>query len=153
MFGAAGSLESYGLTVDALENRQFADAVDFLPLAVAELHPAVVVIHLGTNGTIDAHDLNFVMTALGDVPTVVVLTDYIQRPWQATNNDLLEVLPASHPNVVVLDWAALAPACPGDCCATDGFHLTPDGADFYASLIAHVLATQLAIDALADEHP
>jgi hypothetical protein len=39
----------------------------------------------------------------------------------------------------VLDWEALAPACPGRCFYDDGIHLTQSGQDFYAGIIGRLL--------------
>lgn len=106
------------------------------------------VIALGSNGTINEADIQSTMGSLADVPRVVVLTIAIDRPWVEDNNDLLRALPVTYPNVIVLDWAELAPAChdwatangrQGNCFASDGFHLSEDGADYYAALIANVL--------------
>lgn len=45
---------------------------------------------------------------------------------------------AANENVHVLDWAGLAGRCPGDCFEADGFHLTPEGRDYYTMRVAEV---------------
>jgi hypothetical protein len=79
------------------------------------------------------------MTILADVPVVVVLTGKADRPWIAGNNALLRALPATRPNVTVLDWEALSAGCPGSCFYEDGIHLTQSGQDYYAGLVKRLL--------------
>jgi len=99
----------------------------------------VVVVHLGTNGTIDANDMTRMMEALAGVPQVLLLTIDVDREWTAGNNALVYDAVNTYPNVFLLDWAGNAPACPGDCFASDGFHLRADGQKYYAALIVGVL--------------
>ena len=47
------------------------------------------------------------MAVLADVPVVVVLTSKAEREWVAGNNEKVRALPATHPNVTVLDWEVL----------------------------------------------
>ena len=56
------------------------------------------------------------------------------------NNDLLRALPATYPNVRLVDWADAAAACPGNCFYDDGIHLRPDGRTYFAQLITAALA-------------
>ena len=140
MLGAAGELTSRGYVVDAAESRQFSDG-----LAVVEQLDAtgrlgdVVVVHLGTNGNIEADDLTAMMNALADVPQVLLLTIGVDRAWTEENNALIFNAASSYQNVSVLYWADLAASCPGDCFQSDGFHLRPDGRAYYAALIEGAL--------------
>ena len=47
-------------------------------------------------------------------------------------------MPATWPNVKVVDWEALAASCPGQCFYDDGIHLPPDGRNYYAQQIVAV---------------
>ncbi|HSP28921.1 MAG TPA: acyltransferase family protein, partial [Ilumatobacteraceae bacterium] len=140
MLGAAEELTSRGYVVDAAESRQFSDG-----LAVVEQLDAtgrlgdVVVVHLGTNGNIEADDLTAMMNALADVPQVLLLTIDVDRAWTEENNALIFNAASSYQNVSVLYWADLAASCPGDCFQSDGFHLRPDGRAYYAALIEGAL--------------
>ena len=140
MQGAAPSLVEQGFVVDAVESRQFANGAD----AIATLNDQgrlgdVVVIQLGTNGTIDETDMTRMMEALAGVPQVLLLTIDVDREWTAGNNALIYDAVNTYPNVSLLDWAGNASACPGDCFASDGFHLRTDGQKYYAALIAGAL--------------
>jgi len=136
MLGAAGQLRESGLIIDAVESRQFSDGTDtVVALADQGRLGEVVVVHLGTNGTIGTGNMTRMMEALADVPQVLLLTVDVEREWTAENNALIFDTANSYENVSLLDWAGLADSCPGDCFASDGFHLRPDGQVYYAALI------------------
>jgi hypothetical protein len=69
---------------------------------------------------------------------VVLVTTKADRDYVARNNDRLRAMPATYPNVKVVDWANLAATCPGNCFYDDGIHLRPDGRRFYAQQIVAV---------------
>ena len=84
------------------------------------------------------------MTQLADVRTVVFVTvraDLTVQPnlgFIVADNDLVRALPATYPNVTVLDWATIANACAA-CFYDDGFHLRPDGQEAYTKAITDAL--------------
>jgi peptidoglycan/LPS O-acetylase OafA/YrhL len=137
MRGAASPLRAAGFTVDAVESRQFGDYLDTLrSLKASGQVPEVVVVHLGTNGNINEDDAREFFELLADVPRIVVLRNWVDRPWAAGNNELINTLQGEFENVTVGWWDTLAPECPGDCyAAIDGYHLSADGADYYTALI------------------
>jgi peptidoglycan/LPS O-acetylase OafA/YrhL len=138
MRGAASPLKAAGFTVDAVESRQFGDYLPQLQAIVTSGQlPEVVVVHLGTNGNINEDDAREFFTLLKDVPKVIVLTVWVNKEWTEPNNELILSLPADFPNVQVGYWADMASHCVGNCyAASDGYHLSADGADYYAALIA-----------------
>jgi hypothetical protein len=137
MAGAASPLKAAGFTVDAQESRQFGDYLPQLQaLKASGQTPEVVVVHLGTNGNIDEDDAREFFQLLTDVPRVVVLRNWVDRSWTEANNELINTIDAEFDNVTAGWWDTLAPECPGDCyAASDGFHLSADGADYYTALI------------------
>ncbi len=140
MLGAAGELANRGFVVDAVESRQFSDG----RAVIEQLNAAgrlgdVVVVHLGTNGDINADDLTAMMEALSGVPQVLLLTIDVDRSWTEGNNALIFDAASTFDNVSVLYWADLDESCPGDCFQSDGFHLRPDGQEYYAALIEGAL--------------
>lgn len=136
MLGAAGTLVQSGFVVDAVESRQLRDGVEVIEsLQQQGRLGQIVVVHLGSNGTIDESAITKLMDSLADVSQVVLLTSDMPREWTAGNNSLIYDAANDYPNVMVLDWAGLKDACPGDCFASDGFHLRPDGQRYYAVLI------------------
>lgn len=139
MLGAAFELSARGIVVDAQIDRQVGDVVPTVrELRDQDLLGAAVIVHLGTNGPISSGALDELMDLLDEVQHVLVLTVGGDEPWIDPNNELLRGL-GERSNVIVVDWAALAPTCPGDCLTGDGIHLRPDGRRFYATAIGDVL--------------
>jgi peptidoglycan/LPS O-acetylase OafA/YrhL len=140
MLGAATQLAEMGFVIDAVESRQFSNGTD----TIATLNEQgrlgdVVVVHLGTNGTIGQSDMTRMMDSLAGVPQVLLLTIDVDREWTAGNNAAIYDAVNTYPNVALLDWAGLSDACPGDCFASDGYHLRSDGKTYYTDLIAGAL--------------
>ncbi len=136
MLGAARQLTDSGFAVDAVESRQFSDGVATIQQLKEQGRLGdVVVIHLGTNGDIGPQDMATMMDTLADVDQVLLVTVDVDRAWTASNNGLIYDAVNTHPNVSLLDWAGNNDACPGDCFASDGFHLRPDGQAYYTALI------------------
>ena len=140
MLGAAEELGALGFIVDAQVSRQMKTYLpDMQAIKDNGLLGSVVVVHLGTNGSFSDDTLAQMMAILADVPVVVVLTSKADREWVAGNNEKVRGLPATHPNVTVLDWEVLGPQCAGDCFYDDGIHLNQQGQNYYTSLIDQVL--------------
>ncbi|HEY5873981.1 MAG TPA: acyltransferase family protein [Ilumatobacteraceae bacterium] len=140
MLGAAEELGALGFIVDAQVSRQMKTYLpDMQTIKDNGLLGSAVVVHLGTNGSFSDDTLAQMMAILADVPVVVVLTSKADREWVAGNNAKVRALPASHPNVTVLDWEVLGPQCAGDCFYDDGIHLNQEGQNYYTSLISRLL--------------
>lgn len=140
MLGAASRLTEEGFTVDAAKNRQVIDALQIFNYYKAKGTLADnVVIHLGTNGTTRATTYEAILAPLANVPRVIVLTLKVPgREYQKLNNDIIRALPATHPNVTILDWHAEAKAHP-EWFGSDGTHLNSAGRDGYVTLIKQAL--------------
>ncbi len=141
MLGAAEELQARGFQVDALQSRQMMAFVPTMQtLKDNGTFGSVVVIHLGTNGGFSQETLDAMLATVADVPVVLLMTGKADRGWIADNNAKLRAVPATHPNVTVLDWEALSASCEGRCFYDDGIHLTQSGQNFYADVIGKVLA-------------
>ena len=141
MLGAAQQLTDRGIVVSAEESRQISDTVPYMEqMGAAGQFGDAVVVHLGTNGPPSDEMLDAFLTPLADVPEVVLLTTYVDRSWTAETNLRLHAAAARFPNVEILDWATLAAQCPGECFWDDGYHLRPDGREYYVDLIVAALA-------------
>jgi peptidoglycan/LPS O-acetylase OafA/YrhL len=140
MLGAAEELQARGFQVDALVSRQMKD---FVPTMAAlrdnGTFGSVVVIHLGTNGGFSQETLDQMLATVAEVPVVLLLTGKADRGWIADNNAKLRAVPATHPNVTVVDWEVISPGCEGRCFYDDGIHLTQSGQNFYADMVGRVL--------------
>ncbi len=139
MLGAVSQLQAGGFQVDATENRQGSD----LATVLAERRAAgnlssVVVIQIGTNGTVSDDTFAAIMASLPpeSTPTVVFLT--VRAPgvsWIDDNNTKIRALPATYPNVTVADWATISESV--ELCK-DGTHIACNGsapAQTYANMI------------------
>ena len=100
-----------------------------------------IVIQLGTNGTVTQAQYDAVLAEVADVPRVVMMTVKAPKPWIDGNNEIIRSLPATHPNVVVLDWQTRAAEVSDHLSNVDGgVHLSDDTAkQFYRDIILEAL--------------
>ena len=140
MLGSAKKLAAQGITVDASNNRQVLDSLQIFNYykSVNELG-STVVIHLGTNGITKAATFERILKPLADVPRVIILNMRIPgRASEKINNKIINNLPATHPNVTVLDWYTLSKPHP-EWFSSDGIHPSAVGQDNYVALILQAL--------------
>ena len=136
MLGSAKKLAAQGITVDATKNRQVGDSLQIFNYykSVNELGNTVV-IHLGTNGITKAATFERILKPLADVPRVIILTMRVpRRASEKINNKIINNLPATHPNVTILDWYTLSKPHP-EWFNSDGIHPNAIGQDNYVALI------------------
>ena len=95
----------------------------------------VVIIHLGTNGTFTGAQFDEIMGILAGVERVVWVNLRVPRDWEAPDNNAIAEGVDRYPNAVLVDWFSTANAHP-EFFYDDEIHLRPDGADFYAQMIA-----------------
>lgn len=134
MLSAVQALGARGIEVHASEAVQAAGIGEQLELLRdTDRLGDVVIVQVGTNGTVTDADLDRIMAALTEVERVVVLTVHADRSWIAPNNELIRALPSRYPNVTIADWDQLAVAEPG-ILASDGIHV--EDRDAYADAIA-----------------
>ncbi|RIK15600.1 MAG: hypothetical protein DCC52_18525 [Chloroflexi bacterium] len=146
MLGASNYLRKSvnAILVDAKLGRQVSTAIRLLQAYKdADRLPAVVIVHLGNNGTFTTKQFQEMMNILADTPRVVFLTDKAPRKWQDANNDTLTQGAKMFSNVQVIDWNGASAAHP-EWFWKDGIHLRPEGAQFYANLITAALEQPLA---------
>jgi Sortase domain len=101
----------------------------------------VVVIHTGTNGTIDKDAYDRVLRLLADRSRVVLVTVKASRSWTQADNTMIRRLAAKYAdgNVRLADWQKLSASHPS-WFYTDGIHVKPPGAKQYAKLIREALS-------------
>jgi peptidoglycan/LPS O-acetylase OafA/YrhL len=139
MLGAQGSLRwllGDRLQLDANVSRHFTEGLD----VVRRLHAAgqlgdVVVIHLGTNGTVPEDQLNEMLQLLSGVRRVVVVNAKVDRPWEGPGNEAIAAAVPRFPNALLFDWHAVASEHP-EFLVQDGVHLSTAGQQHYALVIA-----------------
>ena len=128
-----GVLSACG-AVDATVSRQASEGV-----AAVQAHapyPGAVVIHLGTNGTVNPGDLDAMLGALQSVPTVVLVTVQLNglRSWEDQANGAVVAAADRWPNARLADWKAASNGHP-EYFREDGYHPSLEGAQAYATVI------------------
>ena len=142
MLGAKPVLEARGIRTIAEVSKGPDWELEQLNLAKTRYHITLgVVIQLGTNGTVTREQYDAILKELTDVPRVVMLTVKAPKPWIDGNNEIIRSLPATYPNVVVLDWQARAEEISSHLSGSDGrVHLSDDAAKtFYRDIILQAL--------------
>ena len=142
MLGAKPMLDARGILTIAEVSKGPTWELEQLQLAKAKYHiTRGVVIQLGTNGMVTREQYDALLDELSDVPRVVVLTVKGPKPWIPGNNEIIRSLPATHPNVVVLDWEARSAEVADHLSSSDGgIHLADDTAKaFFRDVIVQSL--------------
>ena len=84
----------------------------------------IVIVQVGTNGTVKQSELDAIMAELPPEQTVaaIFLTVHADRSWIAGNNELIRALPSRYGNVKVVDWDQIATENPA-ILTSDGIHV------------------------------
>jgi len=141
MLSAANTLAATvgGIEVDAAIGRQVSAAIDLLrAYRDAGRLGEVVVVHMGNNGTFTEGQFDQMMEVLAGVRRVVFVSLTVPRDWEGSNNTVLADGVARYPNAALVDWHAASVDRPDF--FWDGIHLRPEGAQYYAQLIAAAVA-------------
>ena len=140
MLGAANVLTERGVTVDALKSRPFRQALEIANyMKSINRLGSVVIIHLGTNNTVDAQTLDEIMVPLKEVPLVLFVNVHVPaEARQNKNNLLLSEMPSRYENVKVFDWNAVANAHP-EYLYNDQTHIRIEGQKVYADLMMQAI--------------
>jgi hypothetical protein len=131
------ALDIPGARIDGLVSRQFESGIAVVQAdRAAGTLGRVLVVELGTNGTVTPSDFDAMMQAASGVARVVFVNVDVPRPWEAPDNAVLAAGVARYPGVAVLaDWYALSSGHP-EWFTPDQVHLEPAGAQALAALVA-----------------
>ena len=138
MLGAQNALRRFlgdRLQMDANVSRHFDEGLDI----VRQLHDAgqlgdVVIVHLGTNGSVPEDQLDEMLGLLSGVQRVILVNTRVDRPWEGPDNDAIAAAVPRHPNVVLVDWHTIASEHP-EFLVQDGVHLSNAGQAYYALVL------------------
>jgi hypothetical protein len=126
-----------GARIDGLVSRQFESGI-----AVVQADRAagtlgnVLIVELGTNGSVTPADFDAMMQAASGVKRVVFVNLNVPRSWEAPDNAVLAAGVDRYPGVAVLaDWNAVSSGHP-EWFTPDQIHLEPAGAQALANLVA-----------------
>jgi peptidoglycan/LPS O-acetylase OafA/YrhL len=137
MLSAEKSLTAAGITVVAEEAVQASGVLENIRAARAEGRLGkIVIVQVGTNGTVKESELDAIMAELPSDQTVaaIFLTVHADRSWVPGNNELIRALPTKYANVKVVDWDQIATARP-EILTGDGIHVE-DRTVYAAEIVA-----------------
>jgi len=125
-----------GAQVDGLVSRQFETGIGIVQAdRAAGTLGNVLVVELGTNGSVTSSDFDAMMQAAAGAKRVVFVNVNVPRSWEAPDNAVLAAGVDRYPGVAVLaDWNALSTPHP-EWFTSDQVHLQPAGTQALASLI------------------
>ena len=143
MLGAKNALEDSieNLTVNAAVSRQFSDVHRIIKkLRETGKLPPFVIIHTGSNGTIDEEEFIDMMDDLAECRRVVVFNLRVPKKWQDSNNKIINSIVPKYKNAVLVDWNKES-SSQREIFYKDGVHLKhPKGIMLYAQLAKQALA-------------
>ena len=128
-------------TIDAKVSRKFSAGLEILK--TENKNKKVVVMALGTNGTISESDLNSAINETKD-RTLILVTNYKLNDDDAykNNNNLIKNAARENKNVKVADWAKAVKENPSKYITNSdglGVHPTIDGTKLFAETIANAV--------------
>jgi len=138
MLGAVAELEQAieHVQVDAAVGRQALHAVQTLrERRDAGQLGTIVVIHLGSNGLFREEQFDEIMQVLAGVDKVMFVNVRVSQRWQDPVNKMLAEGITRHTSAMVIDWYTASTDRP-ELLRNDGVHLSAEGAQVYAELIA-----------------
>ncbi|MFC4222658.1 acyltransferase family protein [Lysinibacter cavernae] len=135
-----------GISIDAAVSRSFYSGLGVVQaMAAAGTLSDVLIVGLGTNGPVDADDLEALRVAADGRP-IVLVNAFAPRDWIPGVNDLLTSFAARYRNVELANWHdSIAPHL--DLLAGDQVHPDAEGGALYAASV------QAALQRLADLPP
>lgn len=127
-------------TVDAIVSRQFLDAPRLVrDMLDRDVPPQVIIVALGTNGSVQARHFDELMEIAADVPLMVFVNVHVPtRNWEASSNREIAAGIERYDNAVLVDWFTPMEGR-SDLFAADSFHPTQAGRVIYAGLVADAI--------------
>lgn len=138
MLASAPALHSAlpGIYIDAAVSRQMAVGVaEVKTLAHDGKLRQVVVVGLGTNGTVTSGEIGELLREIGPGRDLVLINTFEARPWEHEVNHVISAAARRYPNVVVANWRTAIDHHRGLLWG-DGIHPRPSGAKLYARVVA-----------------
>jgi hypothetical protein len=134
MLSAEDELAVHDVSIDAEVGRQFSTGLRLVRrLANNEKLPRNVIVHLGTNGYVQAEDCDRLVSSAPS-RRIFLTTVRVPREWQDPNNQVVNDCAARYDRVFVIRWFMVSKDHP-DWFATDSYHLNAAGQQAYADLI------------------
>jgi hypothetical protein len=125
-----------GIYIDAQVGRQFSTGLGVISeLKSQGLLRPIVVVGLGTNGTVTSDEISQLYSEIGPGHLLVLVNTYEDRSWEQEVNSTLSGAVTSHPSTTVLaDWYDTI-AHQTSLLWPDGIHPQPAGGVVYAKML------------------
>ncbi len=142
MLGAASVLAHKGFEVDARCARNPAEGLQLLRQRRRRgTLPEIVVLALGTNIAISAHDIRRMLRTVGHRRTLMLVTPF--RSWHPFHTQPMRRVALRHPKrVKLIDWSARATGN-RQWFWSDGTHLRPTGVEIYSRMLKRAAWSRL----------
>jgi hypothetical protein len=143
MLAAAPELQAAlpGIYIDAAVSRQMnAGLAEVRMIAAAGGLRRVVLVGLGTNGTVTASQINRLRAVIGPDRWLVLVNTYAARPWEQEVNAAMVRAARREPRVLVVDWYS-AIQNHTNLLRPDQVRPLPSGGSLYASVVKAVVET------------
>lgn len=130
-------LGEQGFAVDAVACRTFAQGLDVM--AARTTLPDLVVMALGTNGTVSGAELDEALELVGPFARLMLVVGRDIGGGPDPDGRLMRAFAEAHPDqVTIIDWPAYS-AGHDSWFAPDHLHLTTDGAQGFAQMIGEAV--------------
>ena len=128
-----------GIEINAQVGRQFSTGLQVIESlkAAGQLRP-IVVMALGTNGTVTTQEIGQLYAEIGPHRLLVLVNTYEARSWEQEVNAALATAAHSHPGTVLADWYDTIDHRT-DLLWPDGIHPQPAGGAVYAKMLKRAL--------------
>lgn len=129
-----------GIAINAVVGRQFSTGLQVIASlkASGQLRP-IVVMALGTNGTVTTQEISQLYAEIGPSRRLVLVSTYEARSWEQEVNSTLATAVADHPQTTVMANWFTAIEHRTDLLWPDGIHPQPAGGVVYAHLLKRAL--------------
>lgn len=124
-----------GIYIDAMVGRQFSTGLQVITdLKARGLLRPIVVVGLGTNGTVTAGEISQLFAEIGPNRKLVLVNTFEARPWEQEVNATLAAAAADHQGVVLANWYTTI-VHRTNLLWPDGIHPQPSGGIVYARML------------------
>lgn len=128
-----------GIYIDAVVGRQFSTGLQVIAdLKARGLLRPIVVVGLGTNGTVTSAEISQLFAEIGPGRKLVLVNTFEARPWEHEVNSILAATARDHPGVVLANWYRAIEHRTG-LLWPDGIHPQPGGGVVYAKMLKAAL--------------
>jgi len=128
-----------GIYIDAVVGRQFSTGLQVIAdLKAKGLLRPIVVVGLGTNGTVTAGEVSQLFAEIGPGRRLVLVNTFEARPWEQEVNATLAAAADDHPGVVLANWYTTIEHRT-NLLWPDGIHPQPSGGTVYARMLKAAL--------------